>query len=233
MQDLAAERKFYSELFGRNPENEHISSGYDELHQIAMPTVPNGPVFDIGCGTGGHTVRLARKGCDVVAMDLTIEGVRGARARLAKEGLKARFLVGDAENLPFRDKSAAVAWTFLLLHHFPKLDKLPRELSRVARDKIIALEPNAKNAVTWVFNNIVNKFMGTERMSVNQRAMWPGSIEGTFAPVGFVPTKLIYVDRRWNDDLGWVRKTYDLATKWMPESFRANKFLVILERRSA
>jgi SAM-dependent methyltransferase len=232
MQDLAAEKKFYSELFGRNPENEHISSGYDELHELAMPTVPKGPVFDIGCGTGGHSVRLARKGCDVVSMDLTIEGVRGARARLAKENLKARFVVGDAENMPFRDKSASVAWTFLLLHHFPKLDKLPKELDRITRDKIIALEPNAQNAVTWLFNNVVNKFMGTHRMSANQRAMWPGSVEKAFAGTGFKQTKLVFVDRRWSDDLGWVRKTYDMATRLLPESYRANKFLVILERRS-
>jgi len=233
MQDLVAERKFYADLFAKNPENEHITSGYDELHELALPTPPKGTVIDIGCGTGAHTVRLARRGCDVVAMDLTIEGVKAARERLARENLRGRFLVGDAENLPFRDGTAEVAWTFLLLHHFPKLDRLPRELARIARDRVVALEPNAQNALTWLFNNVINRFVGTEAMTPNQRALWPGAVRRAFTPVGFRPTALYYVDRRWSDNLGWMRRTYDALTFWLPKRFQTNKFLVIFERRPA
>jgi SAM-dependent methyltransferase len=233
MQDLAAERKFYADLFARNPENEHITSGYDELHQLALPAPPSGLVVDVGCGTGAHTVRLARRGCDVVAVDLTREGVKAARARLAREGLKGRFVVADALQLPFRDGVAAVAWTFLLLHHFPGLDRLPEELARVGRDKVIALEPNAQNALTWLANNVINRFLGTKAMTPNQRALWPGQVARAFARVGFRPTSLHYVDRRWSDNLGWMRRTYDLLTLWLPQRFRTNKFLVILERRAA
>lgn len=232
MQDLAAERAFYKDLFAKNPENEHITSGYDELHQLALPVPPNGPVIDLGCGTGAHTVRLARRGCDVVAVDLTSEGVKAARARLAREGLKGRFVVGDAEQLPFRDGVAAVTWTFLLLHHFPRLDKLPRELARITRDRVVALEPNAQNALTWLANNVINRFIGTAAMTPNQRALWPGQVARGFAPVGFRATALHYVDRRWSDSLGWMRRTYDLLTRWLPQRFRANKFLVILERHA-
>lgn len=230
MQDLAAEREFYAKLFARNPENEHITSGYDELHQLALPVLPNGPVLDLGCGTGAHAVRLAGRGCDVIAIDLTREGVKAARERLRREGLKGRFLVADAERLPFRDGVVDVAWTFLLLHHFPKLDLLPKELSRIARTKVIALEPNAQNALTWLFNNVVNRFLGTEAMTPNQRALWPGQVTRAFTSVGFRTTALHYVDRRWSDSMGWARRTYDVLTSWLPRRFRANKFLVILER---
>lgn len=233
MQDLEAERKFYAELFARNPENEHITSGYDELHALALPTPPDGTVIDIGCGTGAHTVRLARRGCDVVAMDLTREGVCAARERLARENLHGRFLVADAEHLPFRDGAATVAWTFLLLHHFPKLDRLPHELARVTRDKVVALEPNAQNALTWLANNVVNRFIRLAVMTPNQRALWPGQVSRAFASIGFRTSGLHYVDRRWSDNLGWMRRAYDLLTRWLPQRFRANKFLLILERRAA
>src|SRR5205814_7780165 len=133
-------------------------SGYDELHQMALPTPPKGIVMDIGCGTGAHSIRLARRGCDVVAMDLTREGVKAARERFRRENLKGRFLVADAERLPFRDGTASVAWTFLLLHHFPRLDRLPAELRRITTDKVVALEPNALNMLTWFANNVVNRF---------------------------------------------------------------------------
>ncbi len=75
MQDVAAERAFYDELFEKNPENEHITYGYDELYDLAFVREPDGRVLDVGCGTGAHAVRLAQKGFDVVAVDLTRAGV--------------------------------------------------------------------------------------------------------------------------------------------------------------
>lgn len=233
MQDLEAERKFYADLFAKNPENEHITSGYDELHRIALPSPPNGRVLDLGCGTGAHTVRLARRGCAVIAVDLTREGVKAARARLAREGLAGMFIVADAERLPFRDRAVAVGWTFLLLHHFPRLDRLPQELARVVRGRILALEPNAQNALTWFANNIVNRFVGTEAMTPNQRALWPRKVAHSFAGAGYSVSAVHYVDLRWSDSLGWVRGTYDLLTRWLPQRFRANKFLMILERTAS
>jgi SAM-dependent methyltransferase len=233
MQDLAAERAFYADLFGKNPENEHITSGYEELHAVALPQPPAGPVLDLGCGTGAHAVRLARRGCDVIAVDLTREGVRSARARFAREELHGRFVVGDAEHLPFRSGAMSVAWTFLLLHHFPKLDRLPQELARVARDKVVAYEPNAQNLLTWLANNVVNRYVGISAMTPNQRALRPGPIGKAFEPLGFRITAVHYMDRKWSDSLGWVRSTYEALTAWLPNRFRANKFLVILEKRAA
>ncbi len=233
MQDLAAERAFYADLFEKNPENEHITSGYEELHSLALPQVPSGPVLDLGCGTGAHAIRLARRGCNVIAVDLTREGVRSARARFAKEKLHGRFFVADAERLPLRDGAVTVAWTFLLLHHFPKLDKLPRELARVARDKVVAYEPNAQNMLTWLANNVVNRFVGISAMTPNQRALRPRPVEAAFAPLGFRATAVHYVDRKWADRLGWVRRSYETLTAWLPNRFRANKFLIILEKRAA
>lgn len=232
MQNLAAERAFYAELFERNPENEHITSGYDELHQLALSVRPAGIVIDLGCGTGAHTVRLARKGCDVVAVDLTREGVRAARARLAREGLRGRFVVADAERLPFRDRMAQVTWTFLLLHHFPKLDVLPRELARITRERVLAFEPNAQNGLTWLANNVINRYWGIPAMTPNQRALWPHRLGPAFRAHGFDVTAVHYVDRKWSDQLGWARGLYETLTSWLPVRFRANKFLMILEKRA-
>lgn len=230
MQDLASERAFYAKLFANNPENEHIAGGYEEIHTLALPEVPRGLVLDLGCGTGAHAVRLARRGCDVIALDLTREGVRAARARLAREGLLGKFVVGDAEHLPFADGSMAVSWTFLLLHHFPKLNLLPRELARVTRERVIAFEPNAQNGLTWLANNFLNRWWGISAMTPNQRALWPRRLRRVFAAVGFAQRDLHYVARAWSDRLGWVRGVYGALTAWLPARFRANKFLVTYDR---
>ena len=230
MQDLASERAFYAKLFTANPENEHIIGGYEEIHALALPEPPRGGVLDLGCGTGAHAVRLARCGYEVIAVDLTREGVRAARARLTGEGLSGEFVVADAERLPFRDDSVAVTWTFLLLHHFPKLDRVPRELARVTRDRVIAFEPNAQNGLTWVANNLLNRWWGISAMTPNQRALWPKRLRRVFQAVGFEQRDLQYIERAWSDSLGWARHLYRALTAWLPVRFRANKFLVVYER---
>ena len=229
MQDLVAERAFYDELFARNPENEHITSGYDELHEMAFPEVPEGLTLDLGCGTGAHAIRLARRGCDVVAVDLSLEGVKAARERFRREGKTGLFLVGDAENLPFRDKSITAVWSSLLLHHFPKLDKLPEELARICKSRLIAVEPNAHNGLSWFAFNVVNVVWGLSTTTRNQRALFPRRLNRRMEKAGFRPEVVRYIHRAWTDDSGamsMVRKTYDGVARVLPERFRANKFLV-------
>jgi SAM-dependent methyltransferase len=232
MQDRVAERAFYDELFANKPENEHITEGYDELHALAFPVAPTGPVVDIGCGTGAHAIRMARRGYQVIAVDLTVGGVRSARERFRREARSGLFFVGDAENLPLRDRSVSVAWTSLLLHHFPTLDKLPLELARITRDRLIAFEPNAHNTLTWVAFNVVNRLVGIEGMTRNQVALRPAALTRLFAGFGFVKPTVHFVDRPWKDGMSAVRRLYATATGFLPLKYRANKFLISFEKRA-
>lgn len=233
MQDTVAERAFYDKLFAEKPENEHIVAGYEELHDRAFAQPPQGAVLDLGCGTGGHAIRLARRGYDVIAVDLTLGGVRGARERLRREGFKGRFFVADAERLPLRDQAVDTTWTSLLIHHFPRLDKLPTELARITKRRLIAFEPNAMNPLSWFAFNIVNPIWGLSSTTRNQRAVWPRQLERTFAGVGLKSTSLQFVHRPWADGQGamaMVRRLYTALTGWLPLSMKANKFLVIFDK---
>ncbi len=230
---MTAERAFYDKLFAENPDNEHISGGYDELHDLSFPAPPQGTVLDLGCGTGGHAVRMATRGYDVVCVDLTKPGVEAARDRFAKAGLEGRFLVADAEHLPFRDNMADVTWTSLLIHHFPKLDLLPGELSRITARQLIAFEPNAQNPLSWFAFNVVNQVWGLSTTTKNQRSLWPVELIRTFRTVRFRPSQIHFIHRPWQDAKGFfamVRRGYHALTKWLPVRYRANKFLVIFEK---
>src|SRR5690606_4560464 len=119
MQDQAAEKKFYEELFEKDARNVHITHGYEELYDIVFPPKTSGELLDLGCGTGAHSIRLAERGFTVTAVDLTWRGVVAARDRFRERGLNVDVVVADAEELPFRDRSFDTAWTALLLHHFP------------------------------------------------------------------------------------------------------------------
>jgi ubiquinone/menaquinone biosynthesis C-methylase UbiE len=58
-------------------------------------------VLDVGCGPGRHALALARRGIDVVGVDLSEDFVGLARESAAAEGLGARFVVGDVRDLDF------------------------------------------------------------------------------------------------------------------------------------
>ena len=230
MQDVTRERAFYDDLFTRNPDNEHITEGYDELYALAIPEPPAGLVLDVGCGTGAHAVRLARNGCAVVAIDLTRGGVRMAKQRFEQEGLRGHFAVADAEHLPLRDRAVDTTWSSLLLHHFPKLDRVPNELARITRERIIAFEPNAHNLLTWFAFNVVNQIWGLSTTTKNQRALRPAMLRRYFKAVGFSPSALHYIHRAWQDEsgmMGAIRGTYDWLSRLLPLRNRANKFLIV------
>jgi SAM-dependent methyltransferase len=58
-------------------------------------------VLDVGCGPGRHALALARRGVEVVGVDLSPEFVALARDAAAGEGLSARFEVLDVRDLAF------------------------------------------------------------------------------------------------------------------------------------
>lgn len=233
MQDVQAERAFYDTLFTEKPDNEHITFGYDELYELAFPRPPKGLVLDLGCGTGAHSIRLARRGYDVVSVDLTLPGARSAKQRLEAEGYTPLAIVADAEQLPFRDGSMDTVWAALLLHHFPVLDRLPREIRRVAQRRVVAFEPNSGNFLTWLAFNVVNQVWGLSTTTKNQRALNPSRVRRVFAGLGFRDFSVHFVDRGWSDAAGSIlRRTYRAFTRFLPERYRANKFLITAELAS-
>lgn len=58
-----------------------------------------GAVLDPGCGTGEHTIHLARLGYDVLGVDFSPRAVQHARANAAAQHVAARFEIADALNL--------------------------------------------------------------------------------------------------------------------------------------
>ncbi len=233
MQDVKAERDFYDALFTEKPDNEHITYGYEELYDLAFRTLPVGLVLDLGCGTGAHSIRLARRGCNVVSVDLTEAGARAAKGRLEAEGFVARCAVADAERLPFRDGAVDIVWAALLLHHFPRRDRVAAEIGRVARIGVVAFEPNAGNLLTWFAFSVVNRFWTLSTTTKNQRALSPSAVCRELADVGFAHAEVHFVDRGWSDRASITRRIYRAITAFLPERFRANKFLVVGRRPSA
>ena len=101
-------------------------------------------VLEIGCGMGLHTQLMASAGARVTAVDLSPTSVEATTHRLALKGLPGRILEGDAERLPFPDKSFDFVWSWGVIHHSSRTGRVVREIARVCR-------PNAEVRV-MVYN---------------------------------------------------------------------------------
>lgn len=58
-------------------------------------------ILDIGCGTGRHSIELARRGYSVVGVDLSESQLKRARENAYRENVSVRFHRADARRLEF------------------------------------------------------------------------------------------------------------------------------------
>jgi hypothetical protein len=100
----------------------------------------------------------------------------------------------------------------------------------VARKRLVTFEPNSGNYVTWLAFNVVNQVWGLKTTTKNQRSLSPSRVRDLFQQLGFRHFAIHFVDRGWNDAAGSiVRRVYRTVTSFLPDRFRANKFLLTAE----
>ncbi len=61
-------------------------------------------ILDIGCGTGRHSIELAKRGYSVTGIDLSLTLINRSKEKAAEQKVKVDFLTGDARNLPFKNE---------------------------------------------------------------------------------------------------------------------------------
>jgi len=88
-------------------------------------------LLDVACGSGQVALWAARDGVDVTGVDIAPNLVQRAQVRANAEGLKARFIEGDAEALPFEDASFDIVVSLFGAMFAPRPEVVARELLRV------------------------------------------------------------------------------------------------------
>jgi 2-polyprenyl-3-methyl-5-hydroxy-6-metoxy-1,4-benzoquinol methylase len=104
-------------------------------------------VLEICCGSGMMSEKFARAGAAVTGIDFSSAAIARAQERARRYGFAARFLVGDAENLAFDDRSFDIVAVHDGLHHLDDPPRAIREMARVAREGVMILDP-ASAAIT-------------------------------------------------------------------------------------
>jgi SAM-dependent methyltransferase len=124
-----------SVMWGNGP-YEKITNTVRDIHDLVIDRVdpkPGDEVLDAATGTGAVAILAAKRGADVVGMDLAPVLIETARERAAEEGVDVDFKVGDAEEMSFDDGSFDIVTSTCGVMFAPDHPAVARELSRVTR----------------------------------------------------------------------------------------------------
>lgn len=90
-------------------------------------------VLDVATGNGNAALSAARRFCEVTGIDYVPALLARGRERAAADGLPVAFVEGDAEDIPFPDRSFDVVLSTLGTMFAPDQEKAAGELLRVCR----------------------------------------------------------------------------------------------------
>jgi ubiquinone/menaquinone biosynthesis C-methylase UbiE len=96
-----------------------------------LGVVGQGPILDLGAGTGRFSGHLAQwAGAAVIAVEPAVAMATGARA---KHLVGVDVVAGAAESIPLCDDAVAAVWMSQVVHHIDDLENAAFELRRVLR----------------------------------------------------------------------------------------------------
>ncbi|MCX8006494.1 MAG: class I SAM-dependent methyltransferase [Coriobacteriia bacterium] len=78
---------------------------------------PGSSVLDLGCGTGGHAVPLARRGYRVTGVDRSAEMIERARKKVAEASVEVDLEVGDIREVRLRRRFDAAIAMFAVMSY--------------------------------------------------------------------------------------------------------------------
>ncbi len=115
------------------------AAGYDRAAEVGIvvdrATDFLGPVLDVGSGQGMLAMEFARRGFDLVSVDVSWEEQVTAiiNAEAERLGDRIAFRTADASRLPFPDESFGAAATMDALHHLTDGGPVFAEMVRVVK----------------------------------------------------------------------------------------------------
>ncbi len=98
-----------------------------------LPPVAGLGGLDIGCGEGGNTRELARRGARMTALDVSPTFIHHAREAEREAPLGIKYVHADAACLPVADETFGFATAFMSLMDMPDQAAVLAEIYRVLR----------------------------------------------------------------------------------------------------
>lgn len=131
-------REFFEGVYQGTPPWE-VGGAQPDMAALLLEFPPEGPVLDLGCGSGDLAIHIGRSGLDVLGIDFVASAIDRAREKADEAGAevarRVRFEVGDASRpAEFgRDFGAVVDSGFMHVLSVDQGDALVDGIARVLR----------------------------------------------------------------------------------------------------
>lgn len=151
-EDKNNQKAWYEEWFGK----EYLEVYSHRNHQEAVSDIDcvekllnlnkAGSILDLACGSGRHSLELARRGYHVTGVDLSSDLLAVAKEAAENEGLKIPFLKGDMRFPPLESKFHFLINMFTSFGYFEN----DQENSRIFAAFAEALHPGGKFLMDYI-----------------------------------------------------------------------------------
>ncbi|MBI2027229.1 MAG: class I SAM-dependent methyltransferase [Deltaproteobacteria bacterium] len=139
------EAHLYSKTY--TGDNELGKEVVDRYLSTLIPFVPRKKTLEIGCGPATFTRHFSQSAW-MVGVDFSSSMLEFAQ----KSDPQAHFTQADGQELPFRNESFDVVYSFRTLQHIPDTQRAVSEMYRVLKDNGVLIIDyiNIKNPLGWV-----------------------------------------------------------------------------------
>lgn len=165
---------------------------------------PGATILDAGCGSCAHSVRLARRGFNVRAVDFSESALEMAMQFVRAKALGGQITLGRESllELSFSDQSFDFVLCWGVLMHIPDVEKAVAELARVVKPggSLVISEGN-KSSLEAVTMRSLKKLLRKEKANVKD----------TLAGVEY-----------WKDKNGDALVTRQANVRWLIETFESH-----------
>jgi SAM-dependent methyltransferase len=116
------------------------------LRRYPVPQWPFGGgegrlLVDVGCGWGRWTIAAARAGYSPIGVDVHIDALAAAGRVTRQIGVRADYVCGDADHLPFQSGSIDLVFSYSVLQHLERATvmRVFKEVCRVLKPRGVCL----------------------------------------------------------------------------------------------
>jgi len=162
----------------------HLLSDFSSV--IFLLPSPPAKLLDLGCGTGWTSIFFAKRGYDVLGIDISHFAIKHAEISMQKERIKnLDFIVGDYENLNFSNEFDCVIF-FDSLHHSENPEKALKSAYNALKLNgiCIAVEPGKNHLKSKHTQEIIKDY------NLNESEMPPNKICYLGKKAGFRTVKV-------------------------------------------
>jgi len=123
---------YYDQIYHDKSYVKEVNFVVKMLKKYGKTNIQN--VLDIGCGTGSHSVLLAKKGFSITGIDKSKQALDIARKKFDSNNQKGEFLIKDFKNFQLSSKVDACISLFCSMCYLENLDDLQKSLKSIRRN---------------------------------------------------------------------------------------------------